>query len=442
MSGFDIADPARVSEIDKELKYYQQSYELNLKRLLLPLLVDDELAERLIKEPGGPAWAAPAIADALEERHSKSHTLYMGITQEMERVMNELTKELALGTEAVETCGPYAMTYPIVIDFRLGESTRKRFFGELQVYNDQLSNLLSASDVVSNLQTKRSTTAKGAVDAAMCKFWYHADRLYKAILDAWGYSCRDQHCARLMLQHRTSPEPKFRLLVSSSNKLPSNARSNQWIKCQIRAEEQEIGHIQGLGSGKAESSPLPRSLPQHRITSPARTAMPGNRDKCVLSKSSSQTVETMSVHDAGYVEESDRRYYLYPEVNPSTTAERHISLARMILEDSLIPFTRRQRYYVALVLASSFVQLKDTRWISSLHKSNVEFLHDGVDAASIIHPDQLYPDAGNNDDLEVAFNQLAALEWLKEVNDEAGEDYFNAIEWYLTGCRKFSNKTS
>ncbi|KAI1486110.1 hypothetical protein F5X96DRAFT_673989 [Biscogniauxia mediterranea] len=158
---------------DKELKYYQQSYEPNLKRLLLLFVVDDELAERFIKEPGGPAWAAPAIADALEERLSESHALYMSIIQEMERVMNELSKELALDTEAVENRL-----------FSLGESTRKRLFGELQVYNDRLSNLLSASDVVSNLQTKRSTTAKGAIDVPTCKFWYHTDRLYKAMLDA------------------------------------------------------------------------------------------------------------------------------------------------------------------------------------------------------------------------------------------------------------------
>ncbi|KAI0594988.1 hypothetical protein F4775DRAFT_394410 [Biscogniauxia sp. FL1348] len=53
---------------------------------------------------------------------------------------------------------------------------------------------------------------------------------------------------------------------------------------------------------------------------------------------------------------------------------------------------------------------------------------------------QKLPDAGSNNSLEVAFHQLVALEWLKEVNDEAGEDYFK-VKWCLTGCRKFSNKT-
>jgi len=36
--------------------------------------------------------------------------------------------------------------------------------------------------------------------------------------------------------------------------------------------------------------------------------------------------------------------------------------------------------------------------------------------------------------MRAALDLIAALEWLKDVNDEAGADYTKAVEWCLAGC--------
>ncbi|KAI1122743.1 hypothetical protein F5Y10DRAFT_253431 [Nemania abortiva] len=50
------------------------------------------------------------------------------------------------------------------------------------------------------------------------------------------------------------------------------------------------------------------------------------------------------------------------------------------------------------------------------------------------HPSRLiYPNGDKKSN--AAFDLVTALEWLKDVNEEAGGDYSEVVEWCLTGCR-------
>jgi hypothetical protein len=53
------------------------------------------------------------------------------------------------------------------------------------------------------------------------------------------------------------------------------------------------------------------------------------------------------------------------------------------------------------------------------------------------HPSRIvFPNGEKMDEqTRAALDLIAALEWLKEVNDEAGADYTDAVEWCLAGCR-------
>ncbi|KAK0704402.1 hypothetical protein B0H67DRAFT_441810, partial [Lasiosphaeris hirsuta] len=195
--------------------------------------VDDDLILHLMAEPCGEDWKEPTVADALETRLQDSYDLYFETMKEMQRVMDELKQELApnlpndMGPGTVQSgSSPQkgaSMGLGDLVDvdylyrakFILGESTRKRLLAELHACNDKLERLLQINDSTSALQKTRRGVVKGATAsiAALCGFWDHASRLYKTLSASWGCPCRGQHCARLMLQHRTSEEKEFQLLL-------------------------------------------------------------------------------------------------------------------------------------------------------------------------------------------------------------------------------------
>ncbi|KAK3367735.1 hypothetical protein B0H63DRAFT_489708 [Podospora didyma] len=189
--------------------------------------------------------------------------------------------------------------------------------------------------------------------------------------------------------------------------------------------------------------------------------------------------------------DSDVRFEIHPDLS-KVSNHNHISLSQLFLGEAKPPLTRRQRYRLSLVLASSFVQLKDTSWLQTpWDKYGVYFpaattgkpvldapfivsrfcpeplsepgneaslkvttLSNGHDVAGIAclgimllelcfgraiekHPSRLVLPNGavEGEQMRAALDLIAALEWLKDVNDEAGADYTDAVEWCLAGCR-------
>ncbi|KAH8805200.1 hypothetical protein F5884DRAFT_442575 [Xylogone sp. PMI_703] len=150
-----------------------------------------------------------------------------------------------------------------------------------------------------------------------------------------------------------------------------------------------------------------------------------------------------------------------------------VSLEKLLRKDSEITLTRRQRYLIALTLASSHLQLHSTPWISSQwNKKDIFFLRDKNNPDKI-HLDQPYisrsfttnPSTSDNPNdhslsnlgimlLELCFgialedhelrqkypmdltpnpflDMAAALEWSPRAVEEAGPEFADAIWWCL-----------
>jgi hypothetical protein len=192
----------------------------------------------------------------------------------------------------------------------------------------------------------------------------------------------------------------------------------------------------------------------------------------------------------GYLEEPETRYYIYPQAQAPTAADSYISRAEILTlaRDKPSRFSRRLQYQLALVIASSFVQLKCTRWITtSLGKASIQFPRDGdaregdaesafqqlgpplvardfaspvsseievdapcradtaaINALGVVllelcfgKPIEKYPfreQLGVAVGDAAALDRFASLKWKDEVNDEAGPDYSDAVKWCLLGC--------
>ncbi|OCL04598.1 hypothetical protein AOQ84DRAFT_255661, partial [Glonium stellatum] len=144
----------------------------------------------------------------------------------------------------------------------------------------------------------------------------------------------------------------------------------------------------------------------------------------------------------GFLEEDDHRFVLYPPADGESTTNLTISTLANFLNSSTL--TRRQRYSLALTLASSYLQLSSTPWLTGpLRKDDILFLHDRTsDDSSLIGQPYICRDFSSSapadlptgdDTSNHMLDYAAALQWSRMVSEEAGPEFAEAIEWCLYG---------
>ncbi|KAK0614454.1 hypothetical protein B0T14DRAFT_570391 [Immersiella caudata] len=577
------------SKCSHEIQFHQLRYTCTVKRLLLPLVVDDDTIARLVADPRGEFWKAPFIADALEKRLQDSYTLYFETITEIRRTIDELNEELIrnmeLFTDAQATANRVSSSRsstpppseskptsasrfrqrfkkPLELQnrfkkalktgaesaqlrgqefasrarFIMRETDRTRIFGELHLGNDRLEKLLQMNDHLSALQTARQkATANATASAtALVDFWRHADRLYTTLSRSWGCSCVHSHCARLALEHRTNSEKEFRLLVSYGPAIPTavTGSSGKWKLCSLKIKAQSAEKLQPVERVREALPPasIPSSDPQHRTAVPSKPALRGGNRSRPDQKQRAQGqlvpiitvtlalpngrlpdidnegripdlcsrlshLDTSSTESTGFLDATDTRYYVYPEQSmvPGTSGPV-ATLAQFLSQNPPARLSRKQRYNVALDIASSFVQLMATPWIDrSLNKGAIEFCQKaggaqlgpplvarrfepqekeeqedlatqpgGINTAAINALGVLLLElcfgrpierhafreslgggvANANPEVAATFDLMAALQWQAEVIGEAGSDYSEAVEWCLRGCHMAASDTS
>lgn len=155
-----------------------------------------------------------------------------------------------------------------------------------------------------------------------------------------------------------------------------------------------------------------------------------------------------------------------------------VTLDQILRSDAGFRPSRQERYSLALVLASSVLQLLDTPWLPEpLKKTEVVFVADtagkfhleqpqvsrsfsqttagsvkstfsqSLDNLGVVLLELCFGDvlenqphrknwrAGENDMERAAFDLMAARDWQREVTAEAGPDYSEAVAWCLGGNR-------
>lgn len=182
---------------------------------------------------------------------------------------------------------------------------------------------------------------------------------------------------------------------------------------------------------------------------------------------------------SGYLEGDTCKYYMSSE--PGSTSRllpQQKSLEDMLLNAEKKP-TRRQRYAISLILASSFLQLQNTQWTTCLwQKSSIVFPEQTIDTNGVRldapfvahhlrngdsgdvesnlpaqglsslgvtllelcfgnviedHPKRpKLPPELDTAEVKTALDAQAAACWLKDVTEEAGPDFTNAIGWCLS----------
>jgi hypothetical protein len=117
-------------------------------------------------------------------------------------------------------------------------------------------------------------------------------------------------------------------------------------------------------------------------TSSARAPTVGT-DQTPMNKDLCTALRTSCPDCTGYLEADDFRFLIYPGMRNDTCISSTGTLGQLLSNPSFL--SRRRRYSIALTLASSYLQLSATPWLSmSLRKESVVFLQPTADPQSAL----------------------------------------------------------
>ncbi|GAP91059.1 hypothetical protein SAMD00023353_1502080 [Rosellinia necatrix] len=525
-----------------DLKYHSDVFQMNLRQLLLPQIADDHLIERMIANPGGEEWKMPEMADLLRAKLQKSYSVYLEIMDQFQETMDELRQELAVesGTIQSKMNGTDPQTEPhstqtLLIEriknslskanrdyqvyrlkFSNGEGTRKRLLDDLKEQNDRLEKLLRNSDTEARIISQRSSQIPSLADeGSLCEFWRKATALFRAVSGSITCSCINAHKASILLQHSRHEQSR----ESDVHFLLLTKTQESWGCCMARIElaresviqpEAQMSRLdEGRDSDRKRKSPMHwqseentslksalkiryiSKLEKEASFSKATTSVSFGGTITLTNKPIMNLCKYLREHETkpGYIIDDNYRYQIHPGESLTLPSNYVVTLHQVIrgqTQSSPLPFSRRQRYALALLLASSFVQLAESPWLSSHWSEDEVFFVRNTDQdyrlqidqprvcrgleqpkpepppSSPSSPDDLrdslsrlaitllqlcfgstldaqsyrreWPE-GETKKEKAAYDRLAALEWLNDVNEEAGQDYAKAISWCLVGSQ-------
>lgn len=110
------------------------------------------------------------------------------------------------------------------LKFATSKGQRDEILSEIRAKIKKLERILAASDQVTAFEEPSKLAVSRQSVNNLMGYWKHADRIFALLLSSWVCPCRQNHCAHLWLQHRTSARFEFRMLVmfAPTNSNPVN----------------------------------------------------------------------------------------------------------------------------------------------------------------------------------------------------------------------------
>lgn len=508
-----------------DVHFHEILYKRNLKELLLPVMNDVGEVARLVADPGGKDWSSKALQERLEGRLQESCSLYIEIIREMNKTAEELRKELSLDKATVQSklvpaepkkqrrpSSPQPPSKPskfasakskwdyetFRLKFSFNEPVRDKLFDQLKECNRRLEKLLNTSDKVSALQNAACANTKqtSALETAFKKAWKKSDLLFKALQKAWQCSCQQYHFANLRLEHRTHPDICFEVILmfvapSSQVNTPWSWRELQcgpMISCSFPHKLMKPSTAPQSSHCPSSCTPTPAPSPtaarQKRVAFTKPTPTVPKIEFGFLVDPSVELCQLLGDKECGkcmgIIGHDDETYHLHPftkRKRPDKSSP--LTLDHILSNNFEGHLTRRQRYSIALLLASSVAQLQFTAWLrTGLKKEDILFFPCEDDDCSVPyhepficqgfplhHPATSNAEVNNCDfyslgilllelcfgrrledhplrkrypaeagETKQAFDLVAALKWSQSVGDEGGDEYASAVKWCFIGA--------
>lgn len=230
--------------------------------------------------------------------------------------------------------------------------------------------------------TKKVADMKG-----MRHFWRQTDKLYRLLNRSWDCDCRDLHSASLLLQHRTAATADFELFLFSGTEEQENAESIFWTgqeaKIRVLEHQHDIKRISKSRVSFTSSTTTIAATGGSQVTITQINASTHQVDRDAADSFDKTMTRILSLceeiprfhskdnHTRPFFLGDDncsislqpvQRTAKYP--SPATSKDMISLLETLLRRSSSRRLTRQARYLIGLTLASSYLQLKSSPWIS------------------------------------------------------------------------------
>ncbi|KAL8792354.1 MAG: hypothetical protein Q9195_005057 [Heterodermia aff. obscurata] len=414
-------------------------FELNLRNLLDPVLADTALLDELLANPYGTEWHSESLADGLRNLLPTNFSNCISIMQEFHEHMIALGRELGMDKQAfqrvmtivntvrqasqggsgkgkIDTRGAVEFEWHR-IKFSLNRKRRTGLLANLTTCNRWLERYMIASRGFESFGNTR-IVRNIPMPRSLLHFWQHARDLYQLVQQAWSCTCSTSHSTDLLLREYSDPhKTEFKILFSfAENITTQHSGPWDWKETDVVALERSQPQAQvpvdkamtQVASGTQMPSPsilgspnkarrdkrskgvrfIDKAIPVTNMAASlplqAQLTLPKITDLCThLAKS--------GLHGAqiGMLGSDSSSYSVYfPRQKILSKPElRHVTLDEILRSPMRFNLSRRQRYTIALAIASSYVQLHASPWIwARWNKRDIYLLYDSSNSVFYEQP--------------------------------------------------------
>ncbi|OCL09405.1 hypothetical protein AOQ84DRAFT_438997 [Glonium stellatum] len=379
----------KLSESLRELWHEHTLYTLTL-RLLLKDITTPAQSDEMMTDPRSELWTSGKVVENIQAKLGFAYEAYFNVVKEMEDSMKMLSKHLDIaragGVNRNELEALIIANPPITpgatkpkfefrkrLDFTMKRREVAQLLKRLQECNKRLDDYLQKVERFSERPATKSC-GTSTFSTPLTQIQEYANKLHDVLTRSWSCSDHSSHCANLLLEHRIAKrgsgcqEDTMQFTVSL---FPNPSLPLKWQDAEIHVVEKMLPQLPRVRFDISPPNPPTTPVP-YDIFSSLRDIT----DICTTIRLAQPTVGCL-----GFCLDMDGKLRgTYP-----IKKQRSIPSSSITLEDILarppttgsraVSLSQGNCYLLAVIIASSFLQLHTTPWIKSeLSKEDIIFL--------------------------------------------------------------------
>ncbi|KAL8944441.1 MAG: hypothetical protein Q9211_000583 [Gyalolechia sp. 1 TL-2023] len=352
----------------------------------------------VVNEPLGPLWKKPVDEESLRSRLDQSYNLYLKTIQSLADDVEKIRYKLGIDASGTVQWDNYSVVEREMekIKMTLQKRIYKDLLDDIDRANKDLQEYTQQGIALEPMKRKRRSKRPIAELKLIRK---HAASLYQVLMNekAWKCSCKTHHMASLRLEARpqtcdgirtrTPSDHVFRVLITVSDPADTSGVATRWEEIEVipSAGSQMLDvvsdnkHHHPPKKGVRFASVIePPSMKAPIEPTPCQTDWTCIEDICsaLCTLALDRTAIGLLVDDT--YDKNQHKLYRAGTVATSHSLSRSLEdlldASRHPEDDSL---SRKERLQIAVVLASSVLQLDGTSWLKAGWSSGDIYFHHG-----------------------------------------------------------------
>ncbi|KAL9116231.1 MAG: hypothetical protein Q9227_000602 [Pyrenula ochraceoflavens] len=383
-------------ELKSLLRTLKTEYDIfrNTCEELLEGLVQAQKMAILLQECGGNQWKDPAIEKKLKNRLQGAYSGYLETLDDMQLAVEEFKKRLRLkdGEVKFDETSTFKQEYKR-LKFSLSKSAYEDLMVRIKQNNQTLCKLTEQSV---RLEASRTGRYRHMPDFRGVRDF--AKSVYATLCSSWRCNCQSWHTANLRLEARigdTESEAendglamkqlRFRIVFSFDHSSGSLSASTPWS-----CEEAEIRLLKENKSQNISNKLSRTTAPKQKsVRFRDEVEIPNTLERYPdlepidnLCRAIQRLQVAQRAQCLGFLmdEIASQKHGIFPPKEPSIDKERWSTVSLQELISPRQTFQRRfsqaDRLHLAVILASSVLQLHETPWMDkTLQKEDIMFVY-------------------------------------------------------------------